>query len=596
MNIFLIKDYYRIDGITGEPVEKGYDQDFVKYDSEIYLESARNQYVSFQIVIDSMGKKVDGIDVEFFDLTGAASISKNEYSAYIEWFHMIDGKCVPDALFPLNETELEFKIPLHEGYLKEQRAGALWIDLFIPRETEAGEYFGKLGVKSGNYQKDFGIRLKVYDVTLPDRSSITADLNNYADSISPAFPHLRNNKNRYEDGSFFDVEKEFVRMAREHRCVFHNLGYRHSGHVVPSFAPELEGQGKNIRVKSWELFDRHFGPYLDGSAFKGSRRGEFPIEFLYMPFNLNWPASYEKWGQKGYTTEYRRILAEFIRHFEEKGWTQTYLEIFLNHKKIYRFFPYTVDEIWYEHDEEVVDQFYEIIKGAYEHTNVKFILRMDSSNHYGNHFDSKYSDWFKFWVGGYDMVSWFPESIPVMKSKGNILWIYGGDFLGHMDKPLHGLFTNAARCFMMRVDGFCLWNCTNFGRDYLVTPHDNGAEAIMYPGVEFGLNKPVPSIRLKALRNHMQIADLMMLSEGWEYECRPVRRQMERIVNRHYGFEDTSCWWKEKPPFINTPPRYWDFGEKFAQYCLRPQYIDRSPKIIEDINRDVLKLLSEVNV
>ena len=33
------------------------------------------------------------------------------------------------------------------------------------------------------------------------------------------------------------------------------------------------------------------------------------------------------WGKKGYTTEYRRILWEFLRHCEEKGWTDVYNKI-----------------------------------------------------------------------------------------------------------------------------------------------------------------------------------------------------------------------------------------------------------------------------
>jgi hypothetical protein len=143
------------------------------------------------------------------------------------------------------------------------------------------------------------------------------------------------------------VEREFFRLSREHRALFQNLNYLHSGKPVDIFAPELEGSGAAIRVKSWEAFDRHFGPYLDGTAFQGSRRGAFPIEFMFTPFNLGWPAAYEKFGQKGFKTEYRRILWEYARHFEEKGWTKTVNEIMFNHKKDYRFFPSTQDEIWY---------------------------------------------------------------------------------------------------------------------------------------------------------------------------------------------------------------------------------------------------------
>lgn len=590
MNIYLIKDYYRIDCMTGEIVEKGYEQGFKKFDKRIDITSARNQFVSFQIIFDSEGERLSNMSVDFSDLKGPSTIPNSEYKAYIEWYHNIEGSFVPDMLVPLGETELEFRIPLSEKYLKNQRIGALWVDLFIAREIEAGQYTGTITVNADGQKKEFEICIDVHNVVVPDKGRVIADLNNYADSISPYYPKIWANENRYNDGSFFALESEYVKLAREHRAVFHNLGYKHSGTIIDSFAPELEGEGKNIRVKSWDKYDRHFGPYLDGSVFKDSKRGQFPIEFLYMPFHMGWPASYEKWGQKGYKTEYRRIIAEFVRHFEEKGWNQTYCEILLNHKKEYRFFPYTMDEIWYEHDEEGLEQFYDVIKGTYEDTKVKFVFRIDSSNHYGNHFNSKYSDWCKMWVAGYGIFNWFPESVPVMKEKGNILWIYG-DMLGEIRRPLHAIFSYAIVCFMTGVDGYCLWNTTDCGKNYLVTPSGNGNVTTFYPGVEFGYNGPLPSLRLKTIRNSNQIVDLLKTTYGFDDEGPGLKRDAEKLVNTHYGYEGMSSWWKEKPPFVNEPPRYWDFGPSFSNYVVKPHHLGKSPAIIENLGRDVIRLL-----
>ena len=122
---------------------------------------------------------------------------------------------------------------------------------------------------------------------VPYESRIVADLNNYADNISPSYPYLASNPDRYRDGSYLAVERQFYTLAREHRCLFQNLNYLHSGKPVESFAPELTGSGKTICVKDWSLFDEHFGPYLDGSAFKDSRRGAMPIEFMFTPITIN---------------------------------------------------------------------------------------------------------------------------------------------------------------------------------------------------------------------------------------------------------------------------------------------------------------------
>jgi hypothetical protein len=597
MHIYLIKDYVRVDGVTGEFIEKAFVDDFEKHDHEIEIHSAMNQYVSFQIVFQTDGEAILSSHVEFSDLQGGGTLKAEDTQIFIEWFHQTDGHYIPDALIPMS-SGLEFRVPLDEAYLSSQRVGALWVDWFIPKETIPGVYAGSFRVRANETEKEFNLRIRVHSVSVPDKSRMTADLNAYADSISPEFPLLKANPDRYYDGSFFEMEKLFVTMAREHRSLFHNLGYRHSGQVTPSFAPELEGEGKHIRVKSWELFDRHFGPYLDGTAFHDSKRGMFPIEYLYLPFQLNWPASFVKWGKKGFRTEVRRILGEFIRHFEEKGWTETGFEIFLNHKKMYRFYPFTIDEIWYEHDEEPMDLYYDVIKDTYDTTPVKFLFRMDSSNHYGNHYHNKYADMCELWVVGEGMFSWFPESVKVMKEKGNTLWIYGGGVIGSLANDLLSLCTWPLHSFMAEIQGFTVWNSFGHaGKDYLTYP--NAGEIIMYPGIHFGIEGPIPSIRLKLLRNVMQLGDVLMGTNGYDIESSSNANRIVRdIINKHYGFQNDGDWWKETPDFVNTPPRIWDFsaGGEVDKACHPRPHEGKSPRIIERINNEVLTYLGETGL
>jgi len=578
MAVYLLKDTVRIDGATGLCLETG---ESLPALDRLTLIAPRGGFASFQIIVDG---KADAIDVSFSNLKGAGERNASAFEAYVEWFHQKDGALIPDLLVPLGNQRLPFRVPLRETL--PQKAGALWVDVYVPEDAQPGRYAAEAAVTVDGVKTILCIELKAYATVLPRGSTITADLNNYADNISPNFPHLANNPNRYADGSFNEVEAQFVSMAREHRALFHNLNYRHSGSVTPGFAPELEGEGKNIRVKSWEAFDAHYAPYFDGTLFEGSRVSEAPIEFCYLPFSFLWPANYEKWGQKGYKTECRRILAEFIRHFEEKGWTKTVFDLLLNHKKDYRYVPYTVDEIWYEHDEESVDIFQEVIEGILDHTDVKIVWRMDSSNHYGNHFEHRYADWCKMWVAGWLMLGWFPESVAAMKNRGNILWLYGG-VLREMDLPLTSVGVWPLTALMVGIDGFCAWNTTGFGEDYLTLPRASGGECIYYPGVEFGIDGPVPSIRLKALRNAMQVADAAKTVSG-----APEMRKIQAIINRNFGFNDMEDWFCKKPPFLHEPPRYWKFDESMGQYSHPPLNEGRSVDLIADIADEVYALLS----
>jgi len=589
LKVFLFKDCFRLEGLSGNCVETDFAKDFIKYDSRITLPTAKRQFLSFQVGIES-DNSVKGLEIKMSDLKldgtadGEDKICSSNYETFIQWCHKVDGRLIPDLLVPMS-TGYEFSIPQDPEYHHGQKAGAVWVDLFIPEETSSGTFTGDLAVKANGETFNFGIVINIYNIITPEKGKVTADMNSYADSVSQYSSEVARNQNRYKDGTYNELEKKIVCVSREHRTVYHQLPYKHSGYIPESFCPELEGEGKDMRVRSWELYDKHYGPYLDGSAFKGSRVSERPIEYLYSPFNLLWPASYEKFGLKGYRTEYRRIMMEFVRHFEEKGWTETIFETILNNKKDYRYVPYTTDEVWYEHDRESIDLFYEIIKDTYQDSKAKFVWRQDDSNHWGNHFHTKYMDMIEMWVVGSSMFSWFPEAVPIFRNKGNIIFVYGGIW-NRMQTSLLSANAWPFYCFMTGAHGFVAWNATAYG-DYLNTPTEDGAQAVYYPGEFFGTD-PLPNIRLKSLRNAMQLNDVAMITAGTRF-----KEPMQTIINKHFNKASMEDWWKEKPPFYKEPPRYWDFGPDFEQFCLEPAYVKSSPVILENMSYDVYAMIEK---
>lgn len=587
IKIFPLRDFVRVNGLDGSLLERCEMADAI-YSGAVELLAARNSAASFQIAILPESGVISSLSIRSSGLTSGegAVIPAENLDFFTQWFHRVDNLLVPDLLIPLKEGFPAFQIPMDRDYLPDQRAGAVWADLWIPADFSQGCYEGTIQVTADGEEAEILLRCEVIDAALPDKPVITADLNNYADSISPAFASLRDNPQRYRDGSYLAVEREFYRMAREHRGLFHNLPYRHSGHMPESFAPELEGEGKFIRVKNWESFDRHFGPYFDGSAFQGCRGGGHPVEFSYLPFHLGWPGDYAKWGQKGYRTEYRRILTEFVRHFEEKGWDSTVFEILLNHKKDYRFYPYTVDEIWYDHDQDVVDAYYDVIRDIFDTSGSKFVFRMDSSNHYGNHFDHRFSDYCGMWVAGWAMFNWFPESVPVMREKDNILWIYGS-VLQSLEESLTSLFVWPVQALMTGATGFTVWNANGFGDDPLLCPVARGGEALFYPGSHFGIEAPLPSIRLKMLRNAMQTTELAATTIAT-----PMEQLMRKLINEAFGFERAEDWFCPKPDFVDTPPRYWDHDKKVQESSMSPLYLDKPCDFAAVLSRRLLLAVS----
>jgi hypothetical protein len=587
MNIFLIKDYCTVDGKTGAFLgDKQGDYQRCNQGEAFTLHSARNQYVSFQVVFDcGEGGAMSGADVKF-----SGDIREGDITCHVEWMHVVEGTLAPDLLIPYKGNEHLLCVPQQDT--EGHRAAVLWVDVWVPKDAPVGALALKLDLAANGHTAAFEINIAAHKTILPDRGFLTIALNSYTDSLSKIYPSLANNKNRFRDGSFFAIEKAHYRMAREHRALFQHLPYQHSGYIPESFTPELEGEGVYMNVKSWDLYDEHFGPYLDGSAFAGTGR-EWPLESMYLPFNLCWPASYEKWGTKGYRTETRRVIREFVRHFEEMGWLETNLELFLNNKKFYRFQPYTLDEVWYEHDEEGLDYYYSIVKDSYDSTAVPVIFRQDISNMIGFHMtpESRFADMFDLWICNDGMLSWYPESVEMVKQKGQKCWTYGG-VPGIGDSSLLMLL-KVLKCFSIGIHGYVPWNTINAGDDFLKTPAEKGGVALFYPGHPFGINGPVPSLRLKQLRNFTQVADMACMSHGYAHEGSNLNARAKGIVNKSVGYTHDGQWWAPQPEYLKDPPRTWDWERKTQLDIWKIPLAGNSPAMVEGITQGILELLDE---
>jgi len=559
-------------------------------ETPLALTSPRNAYVSFQIIVDLNGGHAADLSIEAEPLQGDRdAIAAAEYTFYAQWYHHIDGKYYPDALVPLTEGGASVRT-LGEvtglNAVPGQAYAACWVDLFVPADIHPGEYKGAVRVRTGNAVQTLPFTLHVITTIVPNESLMIADLNSYADNLSNRMKYLRNNEERYEDGTYYKVERQFFRMAHEHRCLLHYLPYEHSGAVPPVFIPELGGKGKELRVKDWSTFDEHFGPYLDGSAFADTKRGAIPIPYMYLPFNFHWPADYVKFGTKGYRSEFTSVMNAFHRHFTERGWLHTTFELFLNHKKRYKLFPYDGDETRFVWDEKVNDIFYELARDALEaKEGARFVFRTDASWSYGLHF-GKYADKIKLWVVNALIFSWFPESLPVLRAAGDTIWTYGA--AEKIGQTLLGTAISPLTAILRGVDGFVYWENTHWGARWFETPLGEGSETLFYPGDElFGILGPIPSIRLKTLRNVMQLADCM---EAW------IRRQPEGGRERMSGLIAEALdiapgsWWPGKSDLVNKPPYEWD-DAGFSEAPRARLHQGKPPEALGDLTRNIWRIL-----
>ena len=474
--------------------------------------------------------------------------SRLPLDVFREWFHLTAAgkKYVPDALIPVT-LPYRAALPDPDNRIPNQTAQAFWFDVWVPFDTAPGAYVVTATLRAGGETTAANVEILVTGAKVPIDDVVTMDHNSYGSSfLADQYPKLaaRHGEAFVSSDAFFGLIHAYHRIFYEHRGVFHQLGYGHGGKVAPEFAPALSGSGRGKRIANWDLYDRHYGPLLDGSAFKNTRRGPRPIPFAYLPINPEWPASFLWWGEAGYETEFVNVVSEMERHFREKGWTGTRFELFFNHKKRYKAFPWDGDEVRFLGDDRYFKEYSRLMaKAAPAATPVKFVFRTDASWAMEQQFQDL-AGVINFWVCSGGIASWNQAALQPVLKRGDIVWYYGSP--PEVSKPSAEITGLPLRAWLWGIQGFVHWLTVSAGADPWFR-FEGGGTALVYPGERFGIEGPLASVRLKIQRNALQ--DLAL--------AQALARDEKAEVTRRFNNSSPADWWVKRPALADRPPEEW---------------------------------------
>jgi hypothetical protein len=531
---------------------------------QVVLTGCRGGYVSFHLVVKLPSPSTYTLDVTIPDPT-----NKVQIDLFREWFHFTDSdkRYYPDALIPVHAT-YSSRLPEPDNRIPKQTAQAFWIDVYVAPDTRLGIFSGTAKLKANSKITTLPIQLTVLACVIPGEDVVTIDHNSYGSSwLAQQFAgsYQRDPDHWFESNQFFELIHAYHRVFYEHRGIFHQLGYGHSGKVGPEFAPVLEGSGRAKHITSWSLYDRHYGPLFDGTAFSASRRGPRPIPFVYLPINPEWPASYEFWGERGYEAEFVNVVSEMERHFREKGWTHTNFEVFFNHKKRYKGFPWDGDEVRFPKDLKYFLEYDRLLKKALPpNTPVHFVFRADVSWDMEEQF-KVLNGIVRLWCCGGGILSFYRHAPKMLCDRGDVVWYYGGP-PGVTDSS-SAITEFPLRAWLWGVNGYVHWLTVSPGEDPWFH-FDGGQTALIYSGERFGVSEPIPSIRLKIQRNCLQ--DLALLDS---LKRRKSLDSLRARAARSYNNSTLDDWWNSRPALADLPSDQWlgsaiDDATKHTQQAL----------------------------
>jgi len=336
----------------------------------VQLRAARNEVAAFQLVVQRLSGPVSAVRISVSDLAGpeGSVIPAAEHiELFREWYVKPPQAedWVADACLPMRAPFAEsLEIPARDNVGAAQQNQAVWVDVYVPKTAAAGEYHGMITILTPALKEPAKVNLvlTVRPLVLPDEITFPVELNTYTGIASFAGVDIGRQPERY-----LKIERSYYQLAQKHRCTLNILRYTHSGSTCENAVPPVSGVGAERHIADWSAWDARFGPYLDGSAFSAANGYcgpcmNTPLTHFYLPCHENWPLSldqyyadqavfpdrqvFAEWARKSrrleetvapeYIAGYKKVVAEMMVHFEQKQWTRTAFQFFLNNKYYYK--------------------------------------------------------------------------------------------------------------------------------------------------------------------------------------------------------------------------------------------------------------------
>jgi hypothetical protein len=554
VKVWSFSELHKVNPQTGALLEKG-----PIWTGDVKLTGARNEFVAFQVAIESDNPIKDiAVTVDkplfaecklppVFQKTGAVQLYREwmvpddkDTSAARPWY--------PDPLIPLSGT---FDLPAADNGVPRQRVQPVFVDIYIPHDAAPGVHHGSIAVRAGGrLLRSVAVDVDVLPFVLPDNLNFTVDLNAYS-GVNSGYNIARGAP------EYHKLLQAYHRVAHLDRANLDVLGYSHSGTTEPDQTPPLSGEGADTKVASWKDWDAHFGPLVSGSAFADLPRASVPVPIIYLALFENWPGDLRKsykWNiaerpktaaeyqqliarhalesgpiEEGFPRDYQdrfsAVARQFAEHLRERNWTKTKYQIFFNDKYYYKdptrsraangVSWWLLDEPNHRDDYRALSFFGWLGKRwLKEYPDVPLVFRTDIS----------YVEFIRDQLAGLidlDCTSqhFFTKNRYLMDNRnrfGRTYWNYATT--NHPRETNVGMRAWCWRAWVTGADGIVPWNTVR------------GMEAweraepltVFYVGKKFGLNEPFGCLRLKAFRRGEQDVEYMILlarKKGWDREA-----------------------------------------------------------------------------
>lgn len=154
----------------------GYDD--IKGAAKIDVFSAKGEYEGEHLILTSPQKDVTGIDLQSFDLTltGDSNVKFPKenveifFEKYLEVKKIYDNNGAPTGKYPDALIPMQSIVDCGENVMSAGTNQGLYVRFNVPKEQQAGTYTGSLKLKYGGNEQNIPVTLTVADLTVSEET------------------------------------------------------------------------------------------------------------------------------------------------------------------------------------------------------------------------------------------------------------------------------------------------------------------------------------------------------------------------------------------------------------------------------------------
>jgi len=421
----------------------------------------------------------------------------------------------------------------------------IWADLYVPKNTPAGEYNGQIRVLAkGGISEQIPITVTIWGFTLPDGPTHKNHFGSFG-NVARYFSVKRNSDR------FKQIEMRYCQAMSEHRI----------NPPIPSYLlPEVNGDGSLTIVPERHKALKEFITRFHVTDFEIPRApfARLPHSTLRPDYKTISPANRAK---------AQRYYREFYKYLKDNGWDKGA-------------YVYMLDEPNLRENYEQVLVLGQLIHEAIPQLKCLVVEQTYLQDPSWPDIDPAVDIWCPLWsfidrktindkLTGGDEV-WSYTALVQRSPRYHPEYQAVKDFdppYWHIDRPLTVYRIPTWINYQYDITGLLYWSTVTTVIEPWYNPafahprHYNGGGFLFYPGVPCGIEGPVISMRMKNLRDGMEDYEYFSILERFT-----DKKTVKKIINTI-----APNWWN----FSKDPNDFLATREKIAQQILKLKKADK---------------------